>query len=48
MEEIAANGCADMVFVGRKLLRDPNFAFNATKQLGVGLEWSQQYRALNA
>ncbi|MCL2377108.1 MAG: NADPH dehydrogenase NamA [Defluviitaleaceae bacterium] len=43
MEEIVTNGRADMVFVGRELLRNPNFVIDAAKQLGVNIELPKQY-----
>jgi len=43
MEEIVANGRADMVFVGRELLRNPNFVIDAAKKLGVEIELPKQY-----
>jgi len=43
MEDIVANGRADMVFVGRELLRNPNFVYLAAGQLGVEAQWPKQY-----
>jgi len=43
MEEIVANGRADMVYVGRELLRNPQFPLWAAKKLGVDQVWPKQY-----
>lgn len=43
-EEILAKGQADLVLLGRQLLRDPHFALNAAKALGVDLEWPDQLK----
>jgi len=43
MEEILANGRADMVFVGRELLRNPHFPLWAAGKLGAGFPWPKQY-----
>lgn len=43
-EEILANGRADLVVLGRELLRDPQWPLRAARALGVELEWPQQYR----
>lgn len=34
---------ADLVFLGRQLLRDPYFPLHAAKELGVEMEWPLQY-----
>lgn len=36
-------GKADLVIIGRALLRDPHWPLNAAKQLGYPLEWPVQY-----
>jgi 2,4-dienoyl-CoA reductase-like NADH-dependent reductase (Old Yellow Enzyme family) len=43
-EEIVRNGRADLVFLGRVLLRDPFWALKAARELGVNLEWPEPYR----
>jgi len=43
MEEIVANKRADMVFVGRELLRNPNFPLFASRSLNAGCLWPNQY-----
>lgn len=42
-EEILGNGCADLIFLGRELLRNPYWVFEAAKQLGVEIERPKQY-----
>jgi NADPH2 dehydrogenase len=42
-EEIIKNKRGDMVYMGRKLLRDPYFVINASHQLGVDYPWPKQY-----
>lgn len=37
-ESILQNGQADLIFIGRELLRDPYFAYHAAKQLNEELE----------
>jgi 2,4-dienoyl-CoA reductase-like NADH-dependent reductase (Old Yellow Enzyme family) len=32
-----------MVYMGRKLLRDPYFVINASHQLGIDYPWPKQY-----
>ena len=44
MEDIVATGRADMVFVGRELLRNPNFVLLAAPQLREEADWPQQYK----
>jgi 2,4-dienoyl-CoA reductase-like NADH-dependent reductase (Old Yellow Enzyme family) len=43
-EELVRNGQADLVFLGRALLRDPFWALKAARDLGVNLEWPEPYR----
>lgn len=43
MEEIISNNRADMVYVGRELLRNPHFAFLAAKELRYALDLPSQY-----
>ncbi|MDX3854738.1 NADH:flavin oxidoreductase/NADH oxidase [Streptomyces sp. AK02-01A] len=46
-EEIVAHGQADAVLLARELLRDPNFARRAARELGVAIPGPDQYhRAL--
>lgn len=42
-EEIVANHRADLVFLGRALLRDPFWPLHAAKELGADIEWPRQY-----
>jgi len=46
MEEIVANDRADMVFVGRELLRNPNFPLLAARELGAAQSWPRQYESV--
>jgi 2,4-dienoyl-CoA reductase-like NADH-dependent reductase (Old Yellow Enzyme family) len=43
-EEIIERGQADIVLLGRQALSDPNFALHAAKELGVDIEWPDQYK----
>ena len=42
-EEIIASGKADVVMAGREFLRDPHFALRAAHELGVEVDWVNQY-----
>jgi 2,4-dienoyl-CoA reductase-like NADH-dependent reductase (Old Yellow Enzyme family) len=42
-EKILQEGSADVLFIGRELLRDPYFPLHAAKELGVDLGWPPQY-----
>lgn len=42
-EEIVFNGRADLVAIGRELLRNPYWPLRAAKQLGVDVQWPEQY-----
>ncbi len=42
-EEILAQDRADLVLIGRQMLRDPHFALNAAKELGDDVAWPDQY-----
>lgn len=42
-EEILAAGRADVIFIGRELLRDPHWALKAARTLGVNIPWPLQY-----
>ncbi len=42
-EDILQKGQADLIFIARESLRNPNFAFNAAKVLGDEIEWPNQY-----
>ncbi len=42
-EEIVRNGRADLVAMGRELLRSPYWPLQAARALGVNLEWPKQY-----
>ncbi len=43
-DEIIRNGRADLVALGRELLRDPYWPLHAARSLGVDLDWPVQYR----
>ncbi|MFO7152385.1 MAG: NADPH dehydrogenase NamA [Bacillota bacterium] len=42
-EEILKNGRADMVFLGRELLRNPYWPLMAARRLGDDIKWPEQY-----
>src|SRR5690606_33957882 len=42
-EEIVANNRADMVFLGRELLRNPYWPLEAAKKLNHEIDWPLQY-----
>jgi 2,4-dienoyl-CoA reductase-like NADH-dependent reductase (Old Yellow Enzyme family) len=42
-EEIVRNQRADLVLLGRALLRDPHWPLHAARHLGVDMEWPVQY-----
>lgn len=42
-EEILAAGDADLILLGRELLRDPNWALRAAHELGATPRWPDQY-----
>lgn len=42
-EEILQNNRADMVFLGRELLRNPYWPLQAADMLGVEVQWPKQY-----
>jgi 2,4-dienoyl-CoA reductase-like NADH-dependent reductase (Old Yellow Enzyme family) len=43
-EQVIADGDADCVFLARALLRDPYWPRHAAHELGVGMEWPDQYK----
>lgn len=43
-EEVLQNEQADMVFIGREMLRNPYFAMDAAKELEFDMEWPKQYQ----
>ncbi len=43
-EEIVAAGRADLVFLGRELLRHPSWPLDAASALGAEVPWPEQYR----
>jgi 2,4-dienoyl-CoA reductase-like NADH-dependent reductase (Old Yellow Enzyme family) len=49
-EQIVADGDADCVLLARVLLRDPYWPLRAATELGVAVEWPDQYKrgAVNA
>jgi 2,4-dienoyl-CoA reductase-like NADH-dependent reductase (Old Yellow Enzyme family) len=42
-EEILSNEQADLIILGRQLLRDPQFPLHAAKELDVDVAWPAQY-----
>jgi 2,4-dienoyl-CoA reductase-like NADH-dependent reductase (Old Yellow Enzyme family) len=42
-EDILQNGQADLIIMAREMLRDPYFPLHAAKELGVDVEWPEQY-----
>lgn len=42
-EEILQKGQADLIFLGRELLRNPYFPLKAAEELGVKVPWPSQY-----
>jgi len=42
-EAIVASGTVDVVMAGREFLRDPHFALRAAHELGVEVDWPNQY-----
>jgi 2,4-dienoyl-CoA reductase-like NADH-dependent reductase (Old Yellow Enzyme family) len=42
-EEIISNKKADLVFLGRELLRNPYFPFYSARMLGADIAWPDQY-----
>jgi NADPH2 dehydrogenase len=43
VEEILKNDRAELVFLGRELLRDSNWVYRAAKELHVVADWPVQY-----
>jgi 2,4-dienoyl-CoA reductase-like NADH-dependent reductase (Old Yellow Enzyme family) len=43
-EEIIFSGKADMVLIARELLRNPYFPIQAARELGVDINWPEQYQ----
>ena len=43
-ETILNNGQADLILMGRQLLRDPYFPLRAAHELGEEIQWPNQYR----
>ncbi len=43
-EEILQAGKADLIFLGREMLRNPYFALREAEKLGEEIEWTKQYR----
>lgn len=42
-EEVLQTGAADLIYMGRELLRDPYFPLKAAKELGADTSWPVQY-----
>jgi len=42
-ETIVVEGKADLILMGRELLRNPYFALKAAKELGENVKWPEQY-----
>jgi 2,4-dienoyl-CoA reductase-like NADH-dependent reductase (Old Yellow Enzyme family) len=43
-QEIIETGQADAVMLGREMLRNPHWALHAAFQLGIDIEWPNQYK----
>jgi 2,4-dienoyl-CoA reductase-like NADH-dependent reductase (Old Yellow Enzyme family) len=43
-DEVILSGRADLVALGRQLLREPYWPLRAARALGIDLEWPRQYR----
>lgn len=43
-EEVLQKEQADMIFLGREMLRNPYFPMEAASKLGADLEWAKQYQ----
>jgi len=43
-EAIVQNGWADLMILGRELLRNPYWPLHAAAQLGAAIDWPEQYR----
>jgi NADPH2 dehydrogenase len=41
--EILANQSADLIFLGRELLRNPYWCLHAANELGVDILWPKPY-----
>jgi tRNA-dihydrouridine synthase len=46
-ESILANGHADLIAIGRRLMFDPHWAWKAAAELGVFLKYPARYRNAN-
>jgi 2,4-dienoyl-CoA reductase-like NADH-dependent reductase (Old Yellow Enzyme family) len=46
-EHILKNNQADLVLIGRQILRDPYFPLHAAKELGAEIQWPDQYLRAN-
>lgn len=44
-EQVLVDGSADAVFVGRALLREPQWPLRAAKELGAEIRWPRPYRS---
>lgn len=42
-DEIVRNGRADLVFLGRELLRNPYWSLHAAQSLGIAVDWPEPY-----
>ena len=42
-EQILRNGAADIVLLGRELLREPYWPLRAARELGHAMAWPAQY-----
>ncbi len=47
INSILAEGSADMIYLGRELLRNPYWVLNASRTLDYDLEWPEQYKRAN-
>ena len=43
-ESIVAEGAADLVLIGRAMLREPRWPLRAAAELGVDVPWPAQYQ----
>jgi 2,4-dienoyl-CoA reductase-like NADH-dependent reductase (Old Yellow Enzyme family) len=43
-EEILKAGKADLIYIGREMLRNPYFALMEADKLGEDIEWPNQYK----
>lgn len=44
-EQVLQDRCADLIFIGRELLRDPYWSVRAQRELDAATSWPAQYRS---